>query len=152
MIYNFLNGQTHLPYYLNAHHTDLPICMHAAHTNAHAHTHMYAHTTPPQPYQYVHNCTHPCWHTFSMLGLHTCFFPLDRPQERPWGLIWETESTGALRLLFNFLNVLSAPYCQVLSPCNDDTAHSSVLQRSREISGPYSVLLGPIVSVFLCVF
>lgn len=55
---------------------------------------------------------------------------------------------GAILLLFIFLNVLSASYCQVLSPCNGNTAHSSFLQRSREISGPYSVLLEPIVSAF----
>lgn len=49
-------------------------------------------------------------------------------------------------LLFIFLNVLSARYGQVLFRSNDSIAYSSFLQRSREMSGPYSVLLKPIVS------
>ena len=54
----------------------------------------------------------------------------------------------AILLLFILLNVLLARYYQVLFPSKDNNAHSSFLQRSREMSGLYNVLLKPIVSAF----
>ena len=71
------------------------------------------------------------------------FDPGNRAAGAPRGVV-----SQAILLLFILLNVLSAQYHQVLIPSKDNIAHSSFLQRSREMSGLYSVLLKPIVSAF----
>ena len=130
----------------------LPIEMHM-HTHCHTHAH-------PQDHTHVYNCPRPYWqHTSSAWAAQpphsSCFLLMNWPPERPClSLGLGNRAIGTPRgvvsltifLLFIFLNVLSARYGQVLFRSNDSIAYSSFLQRSREMSGPYSVLLKPIVS------
>lgn len=166
--------QTHT-YYLYTHHECIPIYMHTyyphkcmcTHSQTHAHT-----CTLPWPHMCIQLSTHilphflfawasqpPCTpvpHTRTHHTTITTLIPANGLATRKtWGLIWETEFgaprgavSQAILLLFIFLNVLSEPYCQMFSPYNDNVAHSSFFQRNRDVSGPYSVLLEPIVSAF----
>lgn len=117
------------------------------------HSHTCMHTQYPHNHTIVRTIVHTPIGTFSLcLGCTPGSFHWTGHKKGPEVWSGKQRVLGALLLLFVFLNVLSTPYCQVLSPCNDNTAHRSFLQRSGEISGPYSVLLEPMASVFENVF
>lgn len=128
-------------------HPYLYVCMFPKCTCTDTLTHTYARACPPQPHVCIQLSTHIPAH---FLFAWAVYLLPSRGQANRKSLRFDLGNrvVGAILPLFIFLNVLSAPYCQVLSSCNDNIAHSSFLQRSREISGPYSVLLEPVVSAF----
>lgn len=116
-----------------------------AHTLSHMYKRQYSHN-----HTTVHTTVHTPTGTFSLcLGCTPASFHWTGHRKDPEVWSGKQRVLGALLILFIFLNVLSVPYCQEFSPCNGNTAHSSFFQRSIEISGPYSVLLETIVTVFL---
>jgi hypothetical protein len=153
------------------------VCTHCLNTLPehlfHMHTYLYVHRLLAQrhvhTFSYIlHTNTHTtlCTHTttYAHAIVHTFLFawvaqwlqtPMDGSLARPEGSTWEEVIevlwdvvSPATFPLFIFLNVLSACYHHVFSLCNDSIAHSCFLHRSKEPSGPYILLLEPIISAF----